>query len=102
MFSLCGKHEHVFIYFRTAGSQGVTKMLSEVKTNVLITPNFNYIEDVEVELPVGFHSKSILISELVVLSFIPHTKCMLTSLFFNQSLRRLTEAGTYKHYVYYK
>ena len=92
----------MLIYFRTAGSQGVTKMLSEVKTDVLSTPTFNFVEGVEVESPVSFHSKSILISELVVLSFIPHTKCMLTSLFFNQSLRRLTEAGTYKHHVYYK
>ena len=45
--------------------------------------------------PAHFHNKSVVVSELVVLSFIPRTKCTLTSVFFNQSQRHLTETGTY-------
>ena len=70
-------------------------MLSEIKTNIISTPSINFVEGVEVLSPVHFNNKSIVVSELVVLSFIPHTKCILTSVFFNQSERKLTETGTY-------
>ena len=70
-------------------------MLSEIKTNIISTPSINFVEGVEVLSPVHFHNKSIVVSELVVLSFIPHTKCIMTSVFFNQSERQLTETGTY-------
>lgn len=65
----------------------------------MITPTINFIEGIEVLPPVLFHSSPIILSELVVLSFIPDTECILESVFFNQSQRQrsLTETGMYIH-----
>ena len=83
------------MYFRTASDPSITDMLSEVKTNIIYTPTINYVEGVKVSSPILFHNKSITVSELVVLSFIPQTKCILTSAFFNQSQRQFVETGMY-------
>ena len=82
------------MFFRSASSQSITDKLSEVKTNIIYTPTINYVEGVEVLPPISFHNRSITVSELVVLSFIPQTKCMLTSVFLNKSQRQFTETGT--------
>ena len=83
------------MFFRTASYPNITDVVSEVKTNIISTPTINYVEGVEVSSPIPFHNKSITVSELVVLSFIPQTRCMLRAAFFNKSLRQYVETGTY-------
>lgn len=72
-------------------------MLSEVKTNVINTPTVSLVEGVEVLPPNLFHNNSIFVSVVVVLSFIPNTKCTLTLLFLNQSQREFTNTGMYTY-----
>jgi len=87
---------------RTANNQGITRIISEVKTDLISTQTINFVEGVKVLPPILFHNKSIDISELVVLSLIPDAKCILTSVFLNQSQRELTKTGIISIVTYHR
>jgi len=88
------------ICFRTSNNRGVTKVLSEVKIHTTVTPNISYAEGVEVLSPVLLLNRSIIVSYVVVLSFIPDTECVLISIDFNRSQRHVQSAGSGISYSY--